>query len=146
VAVGVVAPAQAAPPSAPVSTISGPISNISAQDAERLFRDLGYTSVEVDADGDMVVNMQGVRILVLVGSAKGQYVQMRFAMSGTTATMAKINAWNKSKMYSRAYMDDEGDPVLEAEQDLTGGVTSDRLKDFIKTFGISLTAFLREVT
>ncbi|MFA7431753.1 MAG: YbjN domain-containing protein [Rhodospirillaceae bacterium] len=122
------------------------ISKISAQEAKGLFRDLGYTSVEVDSDGDIIVNMQGMRVLVLVGSAKGTSIQMRFSMTGTEATMGKVNTWNKTKMYSRAYLDDNGDPVLEAEQDLAGGVSIERLKDFIKTYGVSLTAFLREVT
>lgn len=125
---------------------SGVITKLDAKSAEALFRDLGYTGIEIDSDGDLVVHIQGMRVLVLVGSADGTSIQMRFAMAGTDATLARVNTWNKTKMYSRAYLDDDGDPVLEAEQDLAGGVTEARLKDFIKTFGISLSTFLKEVT
>lgn len=125
---------------------AGVITKLDAKAAEGLFRDLGYTGIDVDKDGDLVVHIQGMRVLVLVGSADGTSMQMRFAMAGTDATLDRVNTWNRTKMYSRAYLDDDGDPVLEAEQDLTGGVTEDRLKDFIKTFGISLSTFLKEVT
>lgn len=124
---------------------SAVITKLDAKATEALFRDLGYTGVEVDRDGDLVVHIQGMKVLVLVGSADGTSLQLRFAMTGTDATMERVNTWNKTKMYSRAYLDDDGDPVLEAEQDLAGGVTEDRLRDFIKTFGVSLATFLNEV-
>ncbi|MGC2855400.1 YbjN domain-containing protein [Novispirillum sp. DQ9] len=122
------------------------LTTLTAKKAEAMFRDLGYTSIEVDKDNDLVVTIQGMKVLVLVGSTGGSSMQMRFAVADTKATMARVNTWNKTKMYSRAYLDDDGDPVLEAEQDLVGGVTEERLKDFIKTFGVSLSAFLNEVT
>lgn len=118
---------------------------ISTQQAEGLFRDMGFTGIETDSDGDLIVTMQGMRVLVLVGSAKGQMMQFRFAIAGSDANMRKINDWNRTKQYSRAYLDDDGDPVLESEQDLTGGVTLDRLRDFIKTYNTSLSVFLKEV-
>lgn len=123
---------------------SAVLTKITARDAEALFRDLGYTGIETDRDGDLVVHMQGMKVLVLIGSASGTSMQMRFGITDTKADLNSVNTWNKTKMYSRAYLDDDGDPVLEAEQDLAGGVTRDRLKDFIKTFDISLMTFIKE--
>lgn len=45
----------------------------------------------------------------------------------------KINAFNRDFRFGRAYLDTEGDPCLEIDLDLTGGVTSDRIKTFLKT-------------
>lgn len=119
--------------------------HITAQQAEGLFREMGFTGVEIDRDGDLIVNMQGMRVLVLVGSSGGKMMQFRFAVTGSSADLSTVNEWNRTKQFSRGYLDSDGDPVLESEQDLDGGVTLDRLRDFIKTFNLSLGAFLREV-
>lgn len=121
------------------------IDSISARQAEGLFREMGFTNIEIDADDDLIVTMQGMRVLVLVGSVNGELLQMRFSVTGSDATLETVNEWNRTKRYSRAYLDSDGDPVLEAEQDLEGSVTLDRLKDFIRTFNLSLSTFLREV-
>ncbi|GEO82657.1 YbjN domain-containing protein [Pararhodospirillum oryzae] len=124
----------------------GPVvEHLTASQVEQILQSQGFTNITTDQDGDLVVMMQGVKVLVLIGSNKGTSIDMQFSMSGTQATMEKVNTWNKTRRYSRAYLDDDGDPVLEAEQDLAGGVTTARLVDFFQTFVQSLSTFSREV-
>ncbi len=52
-----------------------------------------------------------------------------------------INEWNRSKRFSRSYIDREGDPILESDIDLEGGVTEQAIVTWIQTFAISLKAF-----
>lgn len=52
-----------------------------------------------------------------------------------------INEWNRTKRFSRSYIDREGDPILESDIDLEGGVTEKAIVTWIQTFSISLKAF-----
>ena len=47
--------------------------------------------------------------------------------SGTKATVEMMNEWNKAKRFSRAYIDKDGDPVLELDVDLDDGGMSSAL-------------------
>jgi hypothetical protein len=122
------------------------VERVSAAELQRIFGDLGYTGTEIDEDGDLFVRMQGYAVLVLVGSYDGVYISLTTAFADTTATLATVNAWNRDKRFSRAYLDNEMDPVVEAELDLAAGVTIGRIRDFIQTFGqLSLPDFVAEV-
>jgi hypothetical protein len=50
-----------------------------------------------------------------------------------TASLEDINKWHMGYRYSRSYLDDEGDPNLELELDLDGGVCEERIRDFLDT-------------
>jgi hypothetical protein len=52
-----------------------------------------------------------------------------------------VNDWNRDKNYTKAFLDKDGDPNLEMDLDLAGGVTVARVKDAISTFEQSLKAF-----
>jgi hypothetical protein len=56
---------------------------------------------------------------------------------GGKATLEDANGWNKEYKYSKMYLDKDNDPTLELDLDLTGGVTEDRIIDFIYTCKIS---------
>ena len=47
--------------------------------------------------------------------------------TGSKATVAQMNAWNKDKRFSRAYIDKDGDPVFEFDVDLDDGGMSQAL-------------------
>jgi hypothetical protein len=62
-----------------------------------------------------------------------------------SVTLQQVNEWNRTKRYSRAYLDSDGDPVIELDLDLAGGVTVARVKDFVQTARVSVAAFRMEV-
>ena len=59
----------------------------------------------------------------------------------TKPSLEQINQWNREHRFSRAYLDDENDPVLEWELDLEGGVTARAILGFIDLFEVSLREF-----
>ncbi|MDR2613286.1 MAG: YbjN domain-containing protein [Deltaproteobacteria bacterium] len=50
---------------------------------------------------------------------------------------------NKSFRLSRVYLDQSGDPALELDLDMEGGVSEARIRDFIKACLEALYDFLR---
>jgi hypothetical protein len=109
-----------------------------------LVRDEGFGSVETRDDKTFTTKMEGYKVAFFILS-DGESVQAYFGRTGTGARLAGINEWNKTKRYSRAYLDDDGDPVLELDLDLAGGVTAERIKDYIRTVKLSVARFSSEV-
>ena len=60
-------------------------------------------------------------------------------------TMSRINEWNRTKRYTRAYLDKENDPVLQGDLELTGGVTEKNVKEWLKTYVVCLKAFRKHL-
>lgn len=63
----------------------------------------------------------------------------------TKLTADKMNEWNRGKRFSRAYLNTEGNPSLESDLDLEGGVSMANVKSFIETFRLSLDSFAKHV-
>lgn len=115
------------------------------QQLRTLVRDAGFDDVRIDGDGDLIVEMQGYVVLILAGSYDNKNLQIRFAIVSNDVDMDDINRWNREKRFTSAYLDGDGDPVLEMDVDYEGGITRERIKDALTTFDRSLRVFLREV-
>ncbi len=111
-----------------------------------LLKNEGFRSAEVlDQDKQIVrYKSEGLSIIVLVDKDGGA-LQCYFKMSGTMATLRKINDWNKSKRFSRAYLNDDGDPTLESDLSVRRGVSEESVEGFLALFGESVKAFVKEV-
>lgn len=119
-------------------------SRITRDELMSMVRDEGFGSVETRDDKTFTTKMEGYRVAFFILS-EGESVQAYSGRTGTKATLASVNSWNRDKRYSRAYIDDDGDPVLELDLDLAGGVTGERIKDFITTVRMSVSMFASEV-
>ena len=67
----------------------------------------------------------------------GHYASLLFYTGWTTDTatsLAMINNWNGNSRFGRAYIDDSGDPVIELDLLLTGGVTEGTIQEYITVF------------
>ena len=104
---------------------------------EGLLEALDLTYEEIN-DGVYSFKMNGYKV-VLVN--KGEDIQILAFFSGKKITLTRINEWNKTKRFSRAYLDDDGDAVLDADLDFEGGVTGETLLRFLKIFSDSVEAF-----
>lgn len=114
-----------------------------ARQIGKLLKDAGFRDYEIDKDGDLVVRMQGYKVLLLVGTNKNSWLLFKFAFSGSHIRLTALNEWNRHVKYSRAYLNKDGDVVLESDQDLAGGVTPERIKTFIKSFDLLLVDFIK---
>jgi hypothetical protein len=112
-------------------------------DIQELLKGEGY-SVEVDEDGDLLWKLEGYNTWMFLAK-DGQSLQFYAPFGDGNATLKKVNTWNQTRRYSRSYLDDEGDPRLELDLDMAGGVTVARIKDFFLTCKVSFTAWTAEV-
>jgi hypothetical protein len=121
------------------------ITSIMAPEVESILRDLGFTGTRIDEDDDVIVMMHGRSVLVVIGSGNGRQLRASVAFVGVDLGLEEVNAWNRERILSKAYLDKDGDTILEAEVDLDGGVTVDRVKDWLHTFSFTIDLFVREV-
>lgn len=120
------------------------IERLSADEVKRLLVGEGYAGAEIDEDGDVKVEIQGITGFYLVGDEQDN-LQFYAAWDVSDVGLEAVNAWNRSKRYSRAYLDEDGYPVIELDLDLRGGLTAERIHDFFDTVKVSLLYFEREV-
>lgn len=116
---------------------------ITSDQLQSIMKDQGY-GFEVDEDGDLIWRIEGVRAL-LMRSEDGENIMFRMSFANDKTTLAKVNKWNQTKRYSRSYLDEDGDPVLELDLDLAGGVTKARIIDYLTTCRLSFAAWSKEV-
>jgi len=115
---------------------------ITAEQLAGLLRDKGLQGT-VNEKGNVLVTANGTKILFLIS---GQTVQAYFGLSGTSANVNTVNDWNKSKRFSRAYIDGDGDPCVELDYDLEGGVSDESIKVWFDTVTAVVKSFRSAVS
>lgn len=137
------------PPAGPSHSASAPASVLTSLSLADLGDALAAEGVEdierVGRTGAQALTFEtdGTHVLALLKS-DGLIVQLRSAWADTGLGMEAVNAWNSENNFSRAFLDDEGDPALVMEIDITGGVTRERLADALRTYlKLSLPSFER---
>ncbi|MCX7828521.1 MAG: YbjN domain-containing protein [Thermanaerothrix sp.] len=124
---------------------SGPqdlVYKITREELVKIMKQDGY-SADLDKDGDIIWKLEGYNALVLTPNDSS--IEFYIAFAESKATMEKINAWNMNRRYSRSYMDEKKQACLELDLDLEGGVTRDRIRDFLKTCRESFVTWYKEV-
>ena len=74
-------------------------------------------------------------------------LQLYYGISGVSVNADDINNWNRNKRLSRAYLDGDRDPVLEADLLANAGMNDLIITEFVKVFVSSAShfrTFLRE--
>ncbi|MCU0625118.1 MAG: YbjN domain-containing protein [Gemmatimonadaceae bacterium] len=104
----------------------------------------GFGTIEVQDSVTLTTRMEGWKVALTITSG-GESVYAYFGRTGTRATLRAVNDWNRDIRYSRAYIDEDGDPVLELDLDLAGGVMPERIRDFLRTVRQSVSRFAAEV-
>ncbi|MEL7312534.1 MAG: YbjN domain-containing protein [Pseudomonadota bacterium] len=72
-------------------------------------------------------------------------VQFWSGWTGTDVTLQDVNRWNNEKRFGKAYIDDEGDPILTYVINLNGGVSYENLEDSFDWWQTMLSSFVTEV-
>jgi len=113
---------------------------LSLKEIMKLLRAEGYTDV-VERANSTVLFLSGDTKYVLKAYDDGD-LQLYHGLAGIQVNYAHVNQWNQEKRLSRAYIDSEGDPVLEADLLSNGGISRENIKEFVKVFvGISAPAY-----
>jgi hypothetical protein len=141
VSLGAIAPVAQAQP----QTTNRPvITQISPSSLKTLLNNEGYSEIKIEDSRILVFKIEGTTVVFVV-SDDGNSGILRASWSGTGVSLKSINEWNATKRFSRAYLDQEGDPVIEMDFDLGGGVTIERFQDFMDTAKISIALFQDQV-
>lgn len=111
---------------------------VSNADMEALIRGMGFECETLD-EKTFKFELEGYKVVLFNYESNCQL----YAGFTTECSVKRVNEWNRTKRFSRAYIDDEGDPCIEADLDFDGGVSRDALKEFIKTFRLSVRQFAR---
>lgn len=112
----------AAPANAQLVSAANPESVASALRAQ------GYQAeLTKDSDGDPMIRSGtgGTKFIILFfGCTAGQNcatLQFYAGYADVEVTHERVNEWNKTRRFGRAYIDNEGDPVVEMDLDLDDG-------------------------
>ena len=76
-----------------------------------------------------------------VYSPKNHVLMAHARFSGFSYELKALNEWNRTRRFSRVYLDKDTDIVLEAEIDLEPGIRPQVLQSWIKNFGLVLNLF-----
>ncbi|RIH83174.1 putative bacterial sensory transduction regulator [Calidithermus terrae] len=102
----------------------------------RLLLELPGIQVErVEEDLFSITYSSGLKArLITYGDDPLRSLQLRAGFSGFTKIELKhMNQWNKRYRFSKCYLDDDGDPLLETDLELTG-VTRETVVKFLQNF------------
>ena len=130
---------------------------VRAQDPQSLVAAMqaaGYEAVlGIDRIGDPKIDssVSGSRFVVFfyncTDNRECATIQFHSAYDVPSAiTLDRINAWNSSQRFGRAYLDREGDPVLEMDVDLDdGGISTALFIDNLQFWETVLVNFERHI-
>ncbi len=99
----------------------------------------GYGAVGILKPGIVRVKING-RSYLLLNNNDGD-LQTVYIIGGVELTSDDINEWNRGKRLSRAYLDDDNDPVLESDLLANAGMTPEHVTEFFRVFVGSVDAF-----
>lgn len=80
--------------------------------------------------------------IVLINS--GTTMQLAAVFTGKIS-LSRINEWNRDKKFTRAYLDEDEDVVLDHAIELNGGVTEQNVKEWMKTYVALLEDFAQHL-
>ncbi len=103
---------------------------------------LGYEPRLVEA-GSITFTLAPGRVM-LFNQWEGD-LQLYYVMTGGHWEPPVINQWNRTRRLTRAYVDTDGDLVLEADLLTVAGVTERQVGSFVAVFDRALDLFVQEV-
>jgi hypothetical protein len=104
-----------------------------------ILKDDGYRGVEIREEKVINIKVDGQMHVLYVYDDND--LQMYYALTGYSIGNDAINDWNKTRRLSRAYLDDENDPVLEADLLANAGMTPKQITEWVTVFIDSAKAY-----
>lgn len=140
----------------PVLAISKPVNATDASQVSAVLSEQGYTfTLDQDDEGMPLFRIKlkaGYDALLFfyddIPDRPGYESLQLYAAFGTDSKvpLQKVNNWNYSYRFAKVYLDDDLDPVLESDLDLSGGVDlAGTLAVFLENFETSFKSFASEV-
>jgi len=133
---------------APVAKAQQLVTAGQPEEIENIARGYGSANLTEDNRGDPMVTgrIDGTRYQVLFyGCTNGAECRsIQFSAGWITdgaVSRAQIGEWNRTRRFGKAFLDNEGDPVLQWDVNLFGGVSRRNLDDTFDWWRIVLAQF-----
>lgn len=107
-----------------------------------LLTQIGYDARPV-IDGSITFELDHAQVMLF--NQWGGDLQLYYVVTGGSWELFGINEWNRTRRLCRAYVDPDGDLVLEADLLALGGVTDRQVVSFVAIFDKAVEMFIREV-
>lgn len=121
------------------------VAQLTARDVVRLSGEENFKA-SINERGDVKVDFPGLSRYAFVKLYRdGSSLQLYAYWVNTSATLRLVNTWNKEHRFSTAYLDDDGDPWLQSDIDLEGGVTEAQVRKWLQLGDASFRAFERRL-
>jgi frataxin-like iron-binding protein CyaY len=131
----------AAPGFAPRMAAQEVLSEVSTAQLQKLLEGMGY-EVQQTKEDVLQFAIEGHTALIINKKTNLQLYSY-FEKKKKKMDLKKVNEWNATKRFSRVYLDQDGDAVIEWDVDLEGGTTAGGLKESIRTYRLGVMAFVR---
>lgn len=118
------------------------VERVTVQEMANILAGEGYRA-EIDNETACSFKIQGYNAQIILFN-EGEAIQFHASWVNSDATLEGLNDWNQNYRFARAYLDDKDNPHMEVDLDLAGGVTMERIKDFIKTCQDLIVSFAKE--
>lgn len=109
----------------------------------RVLKKAGYQSVQKEDKRVIKISIDGLNYYLYI--YEDDDLQLYFGLTGHTIDLAAINEWNKTKRLTRAYLDDDSDPVLESDLLANAGYSTRQLIEWVQVFDTSVRGFRRHI-
>ncbi len=107
---------------------------------EKTFNELELEYEELE-DETYKLNMSGMTVVLFLGETD---LQLYCGIKQETSHY-RINSFNRDYKWCRAYIDTDGDPVLESDISFIGGLGYDGMISFFANFEELLTTFVKHI-
>jgi hypothetical protein len=123
------------------------LKSLTIQEVAKVAKEEGFHVMKVFPEDDMLfVKVEGYSVLLRVAD-KGQVLGGDFRLlGGPKVTLERINRWNQSKWFTRAYLDKTARPVLVFEMDLRYGATRESVAGHLVFFLHGVPRFVKHVS
>jgi uncharacterized protein YdgA (DUF945 family) len=126
------------------AAVAGVMQDFSLDDVASMLDDMGYTVTRTDGtEGPVLVLSPGttgatdLRLEFLCNDFTEKCLDLVATATYATKkpmTLKAINAWNQEYRWSRAYLDDKNQAVLQMDMNAEGGLGKDNLQILLNTF------------
>lgn len=107
---------------------------------EKVMKDVGLEYEEIEEE-TYRLQMSGMTVILFLGETD---LQLYCGIKHETSHY-RINSFNRDYKWGRAYIDSDGDPVLESDISFIGGLGYDGLISFFTTFEDLLDTFVEHI-
>jgi hypothetical protein len=121
------------------------ITSMTSESFQKFVQAMGFECTRGKTDGkdDSFFTFRAEGYKVAAFFHDPSYLLLYNAFNDVNPTLATVNEWNQKNNFSRAYVDKDGNAVLESDLVLTGGVATETVELFIKTFRDSVARWAR---